>query len=41
MYVQRDEDGKILVVYAVMYPGVAEECLEPDSDEITEFYQRA
>ncbi len=41
MYVQRNADGVIFAIYAVLQPGFAEEYLPADHEEIVEFYNRA
>lgn len=39
MYVQRNEQGKIIGVFVALQPGFAEEFLLETSSEIAEFYQ--
>lgn len=40
MFVQRNESGEIVGVYAARQPGYAEEFLDVKSQEISEFYKR-
>lgn len=39
IYVQRNENGEIVGVYSVEQKGFAEEAVEPDSEEVAEFYK--
>lgn len=40
MFVMRNEDGQIVGVFANLQPELAEEYLEPESVELSEFYGR-
>lgn len=40
MFIERNEQGEIIAVYASEQPGRAEEFMPHDSQEITDFYQR-
>lgn len=41
MYVLRNEDGLVVGVFAMPQPGIKEELLEIESEELEEFYTRA
>lgn len=40
IYVQRNEDGVIVGVFASEQPGLADEPLKADDQEVLEFYNR-
>lgn len=40
MFIERNEEGVIIAVYAWPQPSRAEELLDADSVEITDFYNR-
>ncbi len=40
MFVLRNDDGEIIGLFANLQPGVAEEYLDVNSEEIAEFYEK-
>lgn len=40
IYVQRNEDGVVVGVFASEQPGIAEEPVQEDDQEVVEFFSR-
>lgn len=40
MFVERNEAGEVIAVYASFQPDKAEELLSSDSEEVSDFYKR-